>query len=439
VRYEYVSPYSEANNRIVNLEFAPGLTAVVPVQPGQTGLDGVAFSSLVKPVHDNFAPRVGIAWKPLSKMVVRTGYGINYNLGQYLNMVQQLAYQPPFSFTATNNSSSAWPLTLANGFPTPTATVTNNYAVNPNYRLGYVQLWNLNVQYELKPTLLLNVGYNGSKGTHLDVVEAPNRGPNGLLNDAVQPFLYETSEADSIFHAGTVQLRKRMTRGLSVGASYIYSKSIDDASSIGGGGGTATVVAQNPLDLAAERGLSSFDMKHQFTGNYLYELPLGTSKRWLDSGGVLAQILGNWTWSGDFTIESGTPYTAQVFNSAAEVEEGANGSLRANYNGQPIQLSNSTVARWFNTDAFTVPLPGTFGDAGRNTIIGPGEVLVDMAMTKTFPMKEMKSFEVRLQTSNVLNTPHFTGINTVVNSPLFGQVTSVGAARQLQILARFRF
>jgi hypothetical protein len=436
LRYEYVSPYSEADNRIVNLEFAPGLSAVVPVQPGQAGLDGVASSSLVRPVHDNFAPRIGLAWKPLSKMVVRTGYGINYNLGQYLNMIQELAYQPPFSFTATNNSSKAALLTLANGFPAPAATVTNNYAVDPNYRLGYVQLWNLNIQYELKPTLLLNVGYNGSKGTHLDVVEAPNRGPDGLLNNAVQPFLYETSQADSVFHAGALQLRKRMTRGLSVGGSYIYSKSIDDASSIGG---TAVVVAQNPLDLAAQRGLSSFDMRQQFTGNYLYELPLGTGKRWLDSGGALAQVLGNWTWSGDFTIESGTPYTAQYLGGTEEVEQGANGSLRANYNGEAIQLSNPTVLHWFNTDAFTTPPQGTFGDAGRNTIIGPGEVLYDMAMTKTFPMKEMKSFEVRLAASNVFNTPHFTNINTVVASPLFGQVTSVGAMRQLTMLARFRF
>jgi hypothetical protein len=314
--------------------------------------------------------------------------------------------------------------------------VTNNYAVNPNYRLGYVQLWNLNLQYELTPTLLLNVGYQGSKGTHLDIVEAPNRGPSGLLNPDVQPFLYETSAGDSIFHAGTVSLRKRMTHGISIGGTYTFSKSIDNASSIGG---TAVVVAQNPLDLAAERGLSSFDVRHKFTGNYLYELPFGTAKRWLDSGGALAQVFGNWTWSGDFTIQSGSPYTAQILGAYTEVEQGANGSLRANYNSQPIQLSNPSVLEWFNTGAFTIPAPGQFGNSGRNTIIGPGEVLFDMAMTKTFPMKEMKSLELRLAASNVFNTAHFTSINTVVGSPLFGQVTSVGAMRQLQILARFRF
>jgi hypothetical protein len=97
------------------------------------------------------------------------------------------------------------------------------------------------------------------------------------------------------------------------------------------------------------------------------------------------------------------------------------------------------VQQWFNTAAFSVPPPGQFGSAGRNTIIGPGQVNFDMAMTKTFPLKEMKSLEVRLAATNVFNTPHFTAINTVVNSPLFGQVTSAGSMRQLQILARFRF
>lgn len=439
LRYEYVSPYSEADNRLVNLDIAPGFSAVVPVEPGQVGpYSGLTYGpGTVKPDRNNFAPRLGIAWKPKDKIVVRAGYGINYNVGQYQAMVQNLAYQPPFSFTQTNSLTAATPLTLANGFPTSAAAVvTNNDGVNPNYRLGYVQMWNLNLQCELRPTILLNLGYTGSKGTDLDIVEAPNRGPSGLLLSNVQPFLWETSAGDSILHAGSVRLRKRMAHGFSLGGTYTFSKSIDDASSIGG---TMVVVAQNPANLAAERGLSSFDVRHRLTADYMYELPFGTGKPWLDKGGAIAHIFGDWTWSGNFTIQSGTPFTATVLGNYTEVEQGVNGSLRANYNGQPIAIGNPSVQQWFNTAAFSVPPPGQFGSAGRNTIIGPGQVNFDMAITKTFPLKEMKSLEVRLAATNVFNTPHFTAINTVVNSPLFGQVTSAGSMRQLQILARFRF
>jgi hypothetical protein len=438
LRYEYVSPYSETDNRIVNLDIAPGLAGVAAVQPGQVGVfTGMVYpSGLIKPDHNNYAPRIGIAWRTREKMVVRAGYGINYNLGQYKTMVQQLAFQPPFSTTQTNVAVTQTSLPLTNGFPATSGVLTNNYGVDPNYRLGYVQIWNLNVQYDLSSTLVMNVGYTGSKGTHLDVVEAPNRGPNGLLIPNVQAFLWDTSSGDSILHAGTLRLRKRMTHGMSLGGTYTYSKSIDNASSIGG---TAVVVAQNPLDLTAERGLSSFDMRHQLKGDFLYELPFGTAKKWLDSGGAWARILGDWTWSGTFTVQSGTPWTARVLNSYFDVNSGVNGALRANYNGQPIQLNNASVSEWFNTAAFSVPATGQFGDAGRNTIIGPGMVDFDMALSKSFPIREAMGLEVRVSATNVFNTPHFTAIDTVVNSPTFGRVTSVGPMRTLQIASRFRF
>ncbi len=438
LRYEYVSPYTESDSRLVNLDAAPGFTAVAPVEPGQTGpYTGVFPASLVKPDRHNFAPRVGVAWKPIGKMVVRAGYGINYNLGQYKSIVQQLAFQPPFSFTQTNIVSATTPLTLQNGFPAPApGVITNSYGIDPNYRLGYVQMWNLNLQYELSPTLMLNVGYTGSKGTALDMVRAPNRGPDGLLLAGVQPFLWESSEGSSILHSGSVRLRKRMSKGLSVGGTYTFAKSIDNASSIGGG---TVVVAQNDLDLAAERGLSSFDVRHRLTGDFVYEFPFGTGKRWLDHRGLVARALGDWSWSGSFTIQSGNPWTARVIGDIADVQRGSNGSLRADYNGQSIALPNPSVLEWFNVAAFTVPTHGQFGDAGRNTIIGPGQIDFDMNLAKNFPIKDMMGVEVRLVATNVFNTPHFTAIDTTVNSPTFGQVISVGPMRRLQIMTRFRF
>jgi trimeric autotransporter adhesin len=445
LRYEYFSPFTETNNQIANLDLAPNLgtcaalqsTCVARVLPGQSGpFTGVFPATLLRPDRNNFAPRLGIAWKALSNTVVRLGYGINYNTSAYSDIAQQLAFQPPFSLTSTNVASPLLPLTLQNGFPTLLPqTITNTYAVDPNYRRGYVQIWNLDVQQELTPTLLLNVDYTGTKGTRLDIVEAPNRTATGVLLPGVQPFLWETSAGDSIAHAGSLRVRKRLQRGISIGGTYTFSKSTDNASSLGSG---ASIVAQNALDLAAERGLSSFDQRHQFTADYLWELPFGADKRFLVQRGVLRDLFGEWQWSGDWSIASGMPFTARVLGAFTDVNRGTNGTLRADVT-QPVALANSTVGEWFNTAAFVAPPGGQFGDAGRNTIIGPPTVLFDMAMTKIIPMGEARILEVRAQATNVFNTPQFTVIDTTVNSPSFGRVTAAGNMRQMQLTLRYRF
>lgn len=433
LRYEYVSPFTETNNAIVNLAATPGFTAVTPVLPGELGFP----LSLVNPDRNNFAPRLGIAWKPFSKTVVRAGYGINYNTTQYANIVQQLAFQPPFSETQTNVEPVTLPLVpLPLGFSSAAAAVTNNYGVDPNYRLGYVQIWNLNIQRELRPDLVLNVDYTGSKGTHLDILEAPNRTATGLRIPGVQPFLWEASDGNSIAHAASVRLRKRLRNGVSVGGTYTFSKSIDNASSIGGG---AAVVAQDAFDLSAERGLSSFDQQHRFTADYLVELPFGHDKRWLAHPGALRAMLGDWQWSGDWSIASGFPFTARVLGDFGDINRGTNGTLRADVTGLPVALPDPTVAEWFNTAAFVVPPDGQFGDAGRNTIRGPTTVLFNMAATKVVPLGDVRVLELRTQVANVFNTPQFTAIDTIVNSPSFGRVISTGSMRKMQIVMRFRF
>src|SRR6185369_15169122 len=156
--------------------------------------------------------------------------------------------------------------------------------------------------------------------------------------------------------------------------------------SIGGG---ATVVAQDEQDLGAERGLSSFDQRHKLTGDYVIELPFGTGKKWLNNSGFTGKTFGDWTLTGDFTIASGIPFTARVLGAITDVARGSNGSLRADYNGQPIQIDNRTLTQWFNTAAFTTPTSGTFGNAGRNTIIGPGTLQFDLGLTKNIPLKDM--------------------------------------------------
>jgi hypothetical protein len=450
VRYEYVSPLTEINNRIANLDLSPGVLSqtpplsVMPIQPGQVGpYSGALPASLLRPDRNNFAPRLGFAWKPFSKTVVRGGYGINYNTGAYQSIAQQLAFQPPFSTTATNIQTAPGELTLQNGFPANSG-ITNNYAVNPNYRLGYVQIRNLDIQQQLRPTLLLNLDYTGTKGTDLDILEAPNRAPAGILIPTVDAFTYENSVANSEANAGSVRLRKRLSSGFSIGGIYTFSKSLDDASSIGAGttsgsGGGAANLAQNPLNLSAERGLSSFNQTHKFTADYLWELPFGHDKRWLAGNTPFRAILGDWQWSGDWTIASGLPFTPRLLNNIADVSRGTNGTLRPDLvPGQSVALANPSIAEWFNVSAFSLPAEA-YGTARRNSIIGPGTKVFDMAFTKIVPLKESRALEFRAQASNVFNMVNYASIDTNFYSPTFGRVTAAGGMRQFTITSRFRF
>src|SRR5215831_13633140 len=433
LRYEYVSPFSEINDRIVNLAVNPSFTAAVPVVPGQDGLP----SSLLHADRNNFAPRLGVAWKALPKTVFRAGYGINYNTTAYSSIVQQLGFQPPFSVTQTNvQAVGSAPLGFGFADVVPPGVVTNSYGVNPNYRLGYLQIWNVDVQQEIRPTLILNLDYTGTKGTRLDVVTAPNSTLSGTRIPNVQPFLFQDSQASSIAHAGTVRLRKRLQGGISVGGSYTWSKAIDNASTIGGG---TTVPAQNAFDPAAERGLSYFDQRHRFTGDYLVELPFGHDRRWLAQSGLLRDVFGDWQWSGDWTIASGFPFSPRILGNIENVSGGVNGTLRAQATGLPSTVPDPSVSRWFNTAAFTLPPSGVYGDAGRNTIEGPGSLLVDMALTRVVPLKENRTLEFRVSAANVFSRPQFTAIDTIVNSPSYGRVIQAGPMRTILLTARFRF
>ena len=467
LRYEYVSPFTEMNDRIANLDVSPafladpGANSASEVQLRLPGGGSSYPATLMHPDRNNFAPRIGVAWKPWKKMVIRAGYGINYNTTAYQGIVQQLAFQPPFAVTATNVQASTGSLTLANGFPAPPIPIcaadgqsacqlTNNFAVNPDYRLGYVQIWNLNIQREIRPTLLLNIDYTGTKGTRLDILEAPNRDASGIRLANVDPFNWESSGADSHLSAGSVRLRKRLHSGFSFGGTYTFSKAIDDAASIGG---TATTVAQNPFDLAAERGLSSFNQTHRFTGDYLFELPFGHDKRWLTNASPMRAIFGDWQVSGDWTIASGLPFTPTVLG--ADVKSGTTGTVRPNVvPGSTLALSDPSIREWFNIAAFQAPesladcgnpslnplsLPCVYGDARRNSIIGPGTMLFDLAITKIFPMQEGRLLELRASASNVINHPQYSSIDTTLNSPTFGHVLGVGSMRTVQLTARFRF
>ena len=373
LRYEYVGPYTEAQDRIANLEVGPGFATATPVVPAgavlPTGSAALLTSS--NPLSPQSRTETILLREsaspgsPPRKLVVRAGYGINYNLAQYGTMIQNFAFQPPFANTATNSTTvtgltGPTPLTLVNGFPAAAQTsVTNSLPLNPDYRLGYVQIWNLDIQREFRGNVVLNIGYNGAKGTRLDSERA-------LLVSGNQPFIYESSEGDSVLHAASVRVRRRMSKDLGIGAQYVFSKSLDDAASIGGGG---VVVAQNPFDLPADRGLSSFNQTHKFTGNWIYDLPFGENHRFAQKG-TMARIFSNWQWSGDFTVASGLYFTPSILGGSVDIARGVTGSQRANVvPGQAISLPNPSSLEWFNTAAFCVPgvscvnpTGSTFGD-----------------------------------------------------------------------------
>jgi hypothetical protein len=449
IRWEFFAPYTEKYGHLAEVLTDPrqGFTVQSPVQSGQAGLP----EALVYPFHRAFAPRVGIAWRvpKLKQTVIRAGFGINYTNGAYATFATTMAHQPPFADQQTNQEITAKGapttaciqtgtcLTLEQGFRTPSL----NYAVDSHFHLPYVQTWNLDIQKTLPWGVVMNVGYNGSKGNHLDIVTAPraispdtkDTDPTNLL------FRYEQGAAFYKFNAGTLRVNKRLSNGIAMGANYQYSHAIDNAGAVGSLGG---VGAQNWTDLPGEEGNSSVDVRHKVSGTYLYELPFGQDKRWLTTG-TGSHILDGFSVSGTFTFASGTPLTPIYLGSITSVNCGTAGTFRPNLSGQP--LNQSTGRQWFSRAAFNEPAPnaifpcGTFGNAPRNFIEGPGTVQNNMSLSKTMQLGETRSMEIRATMNNVFNTVQYSGVDNNVASPTFGQVTSAGSMRSFQFQSRFRF
>jgi len=462
LRYEFFAPYTEKYGRLAEVATNPtqGFTSQTEVISGQGGLP----ASLVYPFRKAFAPRVGIAWRvPKAKqMVIRAGFGMNYTVGSYATFATTMAHQPPFANEQTNQeaTSNGTPssacaqsgtcLTLARGFPAPDA--IGNYALDPHFRLPYVQTWNLDIQKTLPWGIVLNVGYNGSKGNNLDIVTAPralpgspDTDPPNFLNCTGLPvcyplnFRFEQAAAFYKFNAGTLRLNKRMSNGVALGANYQYSHAIDNAGVVGAVGG---VGAQNWTDLLDEEGNSSLDQRHKLTGTYVYELPFGADKRWVTTGSS-SHILEGFSVSGNFVFGSGSPLTPVFSASQISVACGTGGTFRPNLTGTPLRLS--TGRQWFNPAAFREPalnsqFPcGSFGNTPRNFFNGPGTVQNNMSLSKTMQLGDTRSMEIRATINNVFNTVQYAGVDTNVASPTFGQVTSAGSMRSFQFTSRFRF
>lgn len=440
VRYELLWPLTENQGHLANLDVTPNFTAAAPVTAGGTGPFTGAFpAALLRTDTNNVAPRLGAAWRLGNGMVLRGGYGISYNSGSYAAIARNLASEPPFAVTNTNIGAIDRVLMLEDALSgAPTAETTNNYGVDKDYALGRVQTWNVDLQRSFRRVWLAGAGYTRTTGSSLDIVRAPNRGPDGLRIEDVQPFLWQTSEGSSVLNAATFRLQRRQVRGIGGSITYTLAKSRDNAPSIGGGSGSA-VVAQNDQDLNSEWGLSNFDRRQRLQASLQFDLPFGPNRRWLDNGGRLAAVLENWRVTANFTAETGTPLTPRVTGASRDVSQGINGALRANYTGAPISLDNPTVDEFFNTAAFASPLPGQFGTSPRNVIIGPGSRQLNAQFSRDVLLGGTRAVTILVRATNLLNNVNYTAIDTFVNSPTFGQVLSVQPMRSMQVNLRFRF
>ena len=447
IRYEYFSPLTEKYNRLSNLDIAPGFTGVAVVTPDSTGLYSGKFpDGLVDPDKNNFSPRIGVAWKPWPKkdLLIRAGYGIYYNGTIFNQFPARLASQPPFAQSSTVTTSTTVPLTLATGFVAQPVqqTILNTYAIDRGYLTGYAQTWSFSVQKGLPRALVIEGSYLGTKGTRLDIERSPNRAAPGSplsaeerrqIGNAVG-FTFESSEGNSIYHSANLKLTRRFRRGISANLSYTFSKSIDNASTLGGG---AMTVAQNDQDLSAERGLSSFDRRHVLALNYILTSPFGQNGSLHSDNAMTNKLLQDWTISGSLSASSGSPFTARVLgNQSNSGGTGSVGSGRADSTGLPIDNGSG----YFNPLAFVVPQPGFFGDAGRNTIIGPSTLTMNFSLSRSFRIgDDRRRFEFRIDSTNSLNSVNITGIGTVLNANNYGLGTSAAGMRTVSMTLRFRF
>ena len=452
VRYEFFAPYTEKYGHLAEVLTNPteGFTSQTEVLSGQGGLP----AALVNPFTKAFAPRVGLAWRvpKVKSMVVRANFGMNYTVGAYATFASTLAHEPPFANEQTNQEVTAAGspstaciqtgtcLTLAEGFPAPAS--VGNFSVDPHFHLPYLETWNVDIQKTLPWGIVMNLGYNGTKGNHLDIVTAPRALAVSPLTDPTNLiFRYEQGAAFYKFNAGTLRVNKRLSHGVAVGANYKYSHAIDNAGTVGGVGG---VGAQNWTNLLDEEGNSSLDQRHNVSGTYLYELPFGQDRKWVTTG-TGSHILEGFSVSGTFTFASGMPLTPTYAAATTSVACGTDGTFRPNLTGEPLNVS--TGRQWFSPAAFAVPVSpagnsypcGVFGNTPRDFIMGPGTLTNNMALSKTMQMGETRSLEIRATISNVFNTVQYSSIDTNVQSPTFGQVLSAGSMRSFQFMSRFRF
>ncbi len=441
LRYEYNSPPVDAEDRANIYDVVT--RNLVPV-----GTNGVPRSGF-DPDKNNFAPRVGFAWTigDDAKTVLRGGYGIYYDQSP-LAPAEALYFNSPFFDNNIFFPFPGLPLTLSNPFPAffPFPLPDSALAIQRDLRTGYMQHWNFNIERQLGEKTVVEVAYVGSKGTKLLTARDINQPQPSVLPPGL-PFVPRPdprfddidlleSRANSNYNALQMRFQQRLTRGFSALASYTWSKSIDDASNFFSSAGDPNF-PQNSYNVAAERGRSNFDVSHRLSVSYSYELPFKHAE------GVAGKLVNGWETFGIVTLQTGRPFTVALLS---EIDNSGTGRSilgfgandRPNLVGNP-ELSNPSTSQWFNTAAFAFPAPGTFGNAGRNILEGPGFQSVNASLVKNTRFSERVNLQFRAEAFNLFNHPNFNLPDNFLGSPTFGRITSARDPRHIQFGLKLLF
>jgi hypothetical protein len=466
VRYEYATPPRERDNQFANFDPATGTMIFAT--------DGDVFDrALIHPDRNNFAPRVGFAYTPMSRWVVRGGYGVFYTHTVRQGREGLLGFNPPYlvdnllqtGVTGAAAIASAAPFRLVNGYPsglldpTTLAPTISRRAQDANQRTPYIQQYNIGVQYELRSDIVLDVAYVGNKGTKLNGFRNLNQravitNPDGSQAAGARPYpafgdiQWMENRVSSTYSSFQLRLEKRFTNGLTGNVSYTLGEALsgapDHISTSGGGAGIDTGVFREPQDgnnLRAEYGPTEFDIRHRFVASYIWELPFGRGRHWGNSWNRAMDLaLGGWQVTGIHVLQSGLALTATL-GGANVVNLGGERRARPNLVGEPeLSESQRTLARWFNTDAFAAfAVPQAFGNAGVGIMRGPGLANFDFTFAKNFQVTDRRYFQFRTEIFNAFNHPNFGPPNIARDSSGFGQILSAAPARIIQFGLKFYF
>ncbi|MEW6130809.1 MAG: carboxypeptidase regulatory-like domain-containing protein [Acidobacteriota bacterium] len=442
LRYEYNSPSVDADDRASIYD--PATRSFVAV-----GTNGIPRSGY-EADKNNFAPRLGFAWTVKESTVVRGGYGFYYDQSSLapgeLIYFNSPYYQLNTYFTFLPNVL----LTLNDPFPAnfPIPSPQSAFTYQRDLRTPYTQQWNLNVQQQLGKSRVLEIAYVGSKGTKLITardINQPAASPSPFNFRPLPQFAdinILESRANSNYNALQTRFQQRLSAGLSVLTAYTWSRSIDDASGFFTSAGDPNF-PQDSNNVSLERARSSFDVAHRFSLSYSYDLPFGNGHSVLGDNGWLTHLVSGWQTLGIVTLQTGRPFTVAILSDIDNSNTGRSGlgfgaNDRPNVVGNP-SVGNQTPDQWFNTSAFAFPAFGSFGDAGRNILEGPGYQNFNVSLIKNTRLKEDVNLQFRAEFFNLFNHANFDLPDNFLGSPTFGKILSAQAPRRIQFGLKLLF
>lgn len=459
VRYEYMSALRDVHYTNSNLTFAPDGTPSVFIG-GQLGYP----EGLMYPNRANFAPRLGISHSiPDSGTVLHAAFGVFYTPIDMNTWCNQ-RHNVPYVFSETNQSDNFTPsITSFNFAPAVLGTTVVSFtAMQTHPHPQYIQQWSASIEQSLSPSMVVEIGYLGSGGFHLQRAHLINNAPPGpgliqprrpfkkisfVPNTTLPPDITVASttfgvstinlledSAQSWYDAGYVNLRKRASKGLSLLANYTWSKSLSNAPDFRSPM-FESAIPQNNNDLAAEKG-PACDVRNRFVLSAVYDLPAWNFNRFSRA------ITGGWRTSTVFQVQSGFPLTISVFGDTANAGTAlGENPIRANVTGAPVFGPGTHTSRtWFNPAAFATPPAYTFGNVGRNSVVGPGVQTTDLSVVRSFSIRERLHLETRAEFFNALNHTNLGTPNRFVNTAGFGSITEVTTpGREIQLNARLSF